>query len=134
MYTNPSPDTYITHKDKVFVLGIDIEQEDVPKIIPDISLQPSKVDVFLTHELFDQDAVNKNRNKRPSTIGSALNKKTYLSDEDEEETKTKSKTHEEEDDKIFGINPNKVSGSMAAVIRSLKSCDLVEKELNNLKH
>ena len=64
MYTNPSPDTYITHKDKVFVLGIDIEQEDVPKIIPDISLQPSKVDVFLTHELFDQDAVNKNRNKR----------------------------------------------------------------------
>ena len=134
VYTNPSPDTYITHKDKVFVLGIDIEQEDVPKIIPDISLQPSKVDVFLTHELFDQDAVNKNRNKRPSTIGSALNKKTYLSDEDEEETKTKSKTHEEEDDKIFGINPNKVSGSMAAVIRSLKSCDLVEKELNNLKH
>ena len=52
VYTNPSPDTYVTHKDKVFILGIDIEQEKVPKIIPDITLAPSKVDVYSTYELF----------------------------------------------------------------------------------
>lgn len=52
MYTNPCPDTYVTHKDKVFILGIDIEQEKVPKIIPDITLAPSKVDVYSTYELF----------------------------------------------------------------------------------
>ena len=42
---------------------------------------------------------------------------------------------QEEDDKIFGTNPNKVSGSMATIIRSLKkSTDIVEKEINDLKN
>lgn len=52
VYTNPSPDTYVTHKDKVFILGINIEQENVPKIIPDITLKPSKVEVYSTYEIF----------------------------------------------------------------------------------
>jgi hypothetical protein len=52
VYTNPEPETLVTHKDKVFILGIDVEQEKVPKIIPDITLKPNKVDVFSTYELF----------------------------------------------------------------------------------
>ena len=39
-------------------------------------------------------------------------------------------TNIEEDDKIFGINPNKVSNSMAVIIRSLKKItDMLEKEI-----
>jgi hypothetical protein len=42
---------------------------------------------------------------------------------------------EEEDDKIFGINPNKISSSMAAITRSLKkSADQVQKEVDELEH
>ena len=43
-------------------------------------------------------------------------------------------TNIEEDDKIFGTNPNKVSGSMAAIIRSLKkTTDMLEKEICDLQ-
>ena len=52
VYTNPDPETFITHKDKAFVFGVDIEQEKTLKIIPDITLKQSKVNVYSTFELF----------------------------------------------------------------------------------
>jgi hypothetical protein len=65
VYTNPEPETLVTHKDKVFILGIDVEQEKVPKIIPDITLKPNKVDVFSTYELFKPTFQNSTARQQP---------------------------------------------------------------------
>ena len=47
--------------------------------------------------------------------------------------KYKAKIKGEEEDKVFGTNPNKVSSSMANIMKSLKkSTDMVEEEINNL--
>lgn len=84
VYTNPSPDTHITYRDKVFVLGIDIDQEKVAKIIPEVALQPSKVDVFSTHELFNQNNLTKVK-KNAFNINEPSQSKTYMSDDEQEE-------------------------------------------------
>ena len=187
VYTNPNPDTFITHKDKVFILGVDIEQEKVLKIIPDITLKPNKVDVYSNHDLFkptnqtpftsminspfmnnlhktDKNTIQKYTSKnllsgkRPTNSElieeekdesfSSSHSVSKESDIDQRKTTTLptnftaddpkfkkfESTNYEEDDKILSINPNKVSGSMASILRSLKkSTDLLEKEMNGLQ-
>ena len=191
VYTNPNPDTFITHKDKVFILGVDIEQEKVLKIIPDITLKPNKVDVYSNHDLFKPTnqtpftsmanqihgpkfqkmdlAINQKETTQDHSKGKYPTNKTVgreLIEEEKDESFSSShsvskesdidqrktttlptnvtaddpkfkkfeSTNYEEDDRIFSINPNKVSGSMASIIRSLKkTTDLLEKEINGLQ-
>lgn len=61
--TNPKSSTYITHKDKVFILGNNIDQETPPQIIPDITLQQNKVDVFSTYDIFKPAFLQKQKAK-----------------------------------------------------------------------
>ena len=173
VYTNPSPDTYVTHKDKVFILGIDVEQEKVQKIIPNITLEPSKVDVYSTYDLFkpvfqtpderfksclfenntkfkgslsnrrkihdDEEIVEEESMSSSRSMSKHSRSQPHRSQSPRSETsrtgmENRTKARRKEDDKIFGINPNKVSGSMATIVRSLqKTTDLFSKEISELE-
>ena len=163
----------MTHKDKVFILGIDVEQEKVQKIIPNITLEPSKVDVYSTYDLFkpvfqtpderfksclfendtkfkgslsnrrkihdDEEIVEEESMSSSRSMSKHSRSQPHRSQSPRSETsrtgmENRTKARRKEDDKIFGINPNKVSGSMATIVRSLqKTTDLFTKEISELE-